>query len=499
MKMERKKKKLVTITLAVAMLLTACGQKEEKRATSMDDHVKLKYYMFGSTAAISQGADEVYEEANKIINEKINAEVDFVVLDGGQFGQKMPVIMSSGETFDLMFTSSWLNDYLTNVTKGALLPLDDLLKEHAPEYYNQIDSKYWDAVRVDGKIYGAINEQIMARQSAFIFRNDFLRETGFDPSKITKFADIDEYFTLLQEKGVSVKDYDYTMSSFSWQYTVQQSLGWEPINSVNIPGSIDDRNPSEIKVFNQFKTPEFIEYITLMTKWSKQNIFHLDRLTGATNSAKKPAIVKAEGTYIPSTWKQGAGADWDGNTDLTIQPYGECFVQPGYVSATLTGISATSKNPERAAMYLNLVNTDPKLYNLLCYGIEGRDYKKVDDKHIEILKNTLYTPNTDWAYGCQFNAFLGKDTPDTAWEEQREYNNNAKVSPLMGFNFDTTNVQTEIANCEAISNEYLTMSQYGMLDPDTNYKEFIQKLDKAGADKIIAEMQKQIDEFIAKK
>ena len=352
---------------------------------------------------------------------------------------------------------------------------------------------------MNGKIYGAINEQIMARQSAFVFRNDFLKQTGFDPTKITKFSDIDEYFTLLQEQGVSKEDYNYTMSSFSWQYTVQQSLGWEPLSSVNIPGAIDDRNADDIKVFNQFKSQEFIDFITLMSKWQKQGIFHLDNLTGQSSGSKKPAIVKAEGTYIPITWKQAAKADWREITDLTIQPYGEIFIQPGYVTSTLTGISTTSKNPERAAMYLNLVNTDKELYNLLCYGVQDRDYKKLDENHMQLLPESLYTPNTDWAYGCQFNALLAEGLPDDAWEQQRDYNAQAKLSPLMGFSFDTSSVQTEIANCEAISTEYLTISQYGMLDPEGNYQEYITKLDNAGADKIIAEMQRQVDEFLAKK
>ena len=496
-----KKLSLLALGVSVSLLLSACAKDAvtAKNPDSTDGFVKLKYYMFGSTAAISQGAPAVYEAANKIIRDKINAEVDFTILDGGQYGQKMPVILSSGETFDMMFTSSWLNNYLSNVTKGALEPLDDLLIKYAPEYYNQVSSKYWDAVRVNGKIYGAVNEQIMARQSAFVFRNDFLEKTGFDPTKIKKFSDIDEYFTLLQKNGVSPQEFDYTQSSFSWQYTVQQSLGWEPLSSVNVPGTIDDRETGEIKVFNQFKSKEFIDWITLMSKWQSRELFHLDNLTGQQGNSKKPGIVKAEGTYIPITWRQSAQVDWNGIEELTIQPYGETFVQPSYVTATLTGISATSKNSERAAMYLNLVNTNPELYNLLCYGIEGRDYEKPDDKHMRISPSTLYAPNTDWAYGCQFNALLMEGLPETAWQEQREYNNSAKASPLMGFNFDSANVQTEIANCEAISTEYLTISQYGMLDPEVKYREYISKLDNAGADKIIAEMQRQIDEFLAKK
>lgn len=485
------------LALCMALSLSACSGGDEKKSGD-GDFVKLKYYMFGSTNAL-QGGKEVYEEANKIIKEKINAEVDFVILDAGQYGQKMPVLLSSGEKFDLMFTSSWLNDYATNVAKGALLPLDDLLPQYAPEYYAQIPSDVWDAVRINGKIYAGINEQIMARQSAFVFRNDMLEKTGFDASKIKKFSDIDEFMQLLLDKGVSTSEYDFTGGSFSWQYTVPQSLAWEPLNTSNVPGCVDDKAVDNIKVFNQFKSDEFIEYITYMHKWQEQGVFHMDSLTSGKGSGK-PMIVKAEGTYIPVTWKQMTLSGFSGYRDLSIQPYGETYLQSGYVTATLTGVNNKSANPERAVQYLNLVNTNKDLYRLLTVGIEGRDYTKLDDMHIEISPSTAYSPNMDWAYGNQFNAFLtDKDTPSDAWDTQREYNTAANTSPLLGFNFDPKAVQTEIANCEAISSEYLTIAQYGMMDPETKYQEFIKKLDDAGAEKIMAEMQKQVDEFLKSK
>lgn len=486
------KKWLVGILLLTMVFsMTACSNNQQANAGE-DDFVKLKYYMFGSLNAL-QGKDEVYAEANKIIKEKINAEVEFTVLDGGQYGQKMPILMSSGEKFDLMFTSSWLNDYATNVAKGALLPLDDLLPQYAPEFYNQIPESLWDSVRVNGKIYAAINEQVVARQSAFVFRQDMLDATGFDITKIKKFSDIDEFFTLMDEKVPNKED--YTVSGFTWQYTIPQSLAWEPLNTTNIPGCVDDTKPEDMTVFNQFKTPEFIEYITYMHKWQEAGMFDLDQLTSG-RPTNRTSVCKAEGTYIPVTWKQMTLAGFKGYEDLAIQPYGETYIQSGYVTATLTGVNQKSENPERAVEYLNLVNTDKELYRLLTVGLEGRDYTRLDDMHIEIKQDSQYTPNADWAYGCQFNAFLTDDLPESAWDTQREYNLAAKTSPLLGFNFDPKNVQTEIANCEAISSEYMTIAQYGMMDPEVKYQEFITKLDNAGADKIIAEMQRQVDEFL---
>lgn len=69
----------------------------------------------------------------------------------------------------------------------------------------------------------------------------------------------------------------------------------------------------------------------------------------------------------------------------------------------------------------------------------------------------------------------------------------------MGFNFDVTNVQIEMANCNAVVTEYLKPLLYGFMDIETSYPEFIKKLDDAGAEKIIAEKQAQLDAYIAAK
>ena len=47
----------------------------------------------------------------------------------------------------------------------------------------------------------------------------------------------------------------------------------------------------------------------------------------------------------------------------------------GCAAATMTGISITSKHPEKAFELIKLVNTDKELYNLICNGIEGKHYE----------------------------------------------------------------------------------------------------------------------------
>lgn len=58
----------------------------------------------------------------------------------------------------------------------------------------------------------------------------------------------------------------------------------------------------------------------------------------------------------------------------------------------MTLINANSKNKERALMMIELLMTDKECYDLLQYGIEGRQYEIVDGK---IIKPASYNEEKD--------------------------------------------------------------------------------------------------------
>ncbi len=78
-------------------------------------------------------------------------------------------------------------------------------------------------------------------------------------------------------------------------------------------------------------------------------------------------------------------------------------------------------------------------------------------------------------------------------------NANAIPSVILGFAFNPEPVQSELAQTASVVQEYWPALELGTVDPDTVLPEFLDKLDKAGAQKIIDEMQKQIDAWKVKK
>jgi putative aldouronate transport system substrate-binding protein len=102
-------------------------------------------------------------------------------------------------------------------------------------------------------------------------------------------------------------------------------------------------------------------------------------------------------------------------------------------------------------------------------------------------------------YGNVFISYLKEGQTPTVWDETKAINANAKPSPAMGFAFDPSAVQTEIASLSAVIQEYVLSLSTGAVDPDRIMSEFLAKLDGAGAKKLQAEVQRQLDVWKVKK
>ena len=180
--------------------------------------------------------------------------------------------------------------------------------------------------------------------------------------------------------------------------------------------------------------------------------------------------------------------------DMFGKTISKTFMSTGSIIATMTAISKTSKDPDRSYMLYNLLydSKDTKLFNMLNYGIEGKHYAKKGDVVTQI-PNSGYWISCGWENGCMFNAYRQSDTQPKWYPAGPNMNNTASVSSALGFSFNPEPVKTELAQSASVVSEYYNALFTGSVDPDKNLPIFLDKLKKAGSDKIIAETQKQID------
>ena len=108
--------------------------------------------------------------------------------------------------------------------------------------------------------------------------------------------------------------------------------------------------------------------------------------------------------------------------------------------------------------------------------------------------------SVDWSWPNQqiTPVWEGAEDPDL-WTKLNEFNNSGTPSPAMGFIWDSSSVMNEVTACNNVSAQYRTALMWGSIDPAENIPKYIDELKAAGIDTIIAEKQRQLDEFLANK
>src|SRR5471030_2742316 len=80
--------------------------------------VKLKMYILGDKP---KDADAVYGKMNELMKQKINATIDVNFISWGDQATKYPLLFSSGEDFDLVFTATGWCFYNQMATRNGFL------------------------------------------------------------------------------------------------------------------------------------------------------------------------------------------------------------------------------------------------------------------------------------------------------------------------------------------------------------------------------------------
>ncbi len=482
-----------TLAAALAMVMTlglasGCGKTQD--TASGGDVPTLTWYVPGDK---QPDMALVMEEANKIVEPAIGAKIDLQMIDAGAFQEKMTMMMASGEVFDMTFTGAG-NDYMTAVEKGGLLDITDMIDTEAPKLREVVRDYAFEEVTVDGRIYGVPNMQILAGKRSLFIPKDIAEEYGLEElNKIKKIDDAEPFLAWAHEKYPDMYPLQIGQGLTNWDFAEYLELG---VNNMGI--SYEDLLDGDGKMEVVWLRDTDIDKHALekLHDWYQKGYIRKDVLSVTDDSLD----VKA-GKYIVETglWKPGAEAEYYNKTGR------ECVIIqldfPTLVNGavnTMISVSRTSKNPEKSLQFIELINTNKELYNLIAFGIEGKHYTKNEEGKIVLNPQSGYFQNASWKFGCVFNALVQEGQDDDVWEQTIALNDSAVVSPLLGFKLDSKPIATEISAVTSISSQYKVM-QTGAEDPDSYWTEYLQKVETAGIRKIQEETQRQVDEYLKMK
>jgi putative aldouronate transport system substrate-binding protein len=435
----------------------------------------------------------VYDKLNEILLEKYNILLDFRTYPFGTYDEKMNMIISSGEDYDLCFTTqSWINRYPVQVSKDAFLALDDYLPNY-PALQAALPEFLFEQARINGKIYAVPNYQITYSQWGFLFRKDLIDESGFDYASVKNFWDAEPFWKFVKEKHPELYPTNALYDNFS---NVRND--YIPVDQ----GAFYQRDDANHKLSMYYDKQEsvnaqigiYYQGIQNRKMWEsgylRQDIATVQDETADDAAGKFASIcgvVKPGGEAERK--KKSANYDW---VQVGVQ---DPFTTSVASRSAMTAVNALSKHPEEALRMLEIMNTDPEVFNMLNFGIEGTNYKLDDKGKVSLIDESGYFYNAAWAIGNQFNALLMDNQEDGIWEATDKLNREAEITPINGFSYTNANVVNEIANVDAVNKEFKNW-QY-QEDYEERYDEYLTKLKAAGVDTILADVQKQLDEWWA--
>lgn len=488
------------LTMGVA-LLGGCSSKKDSSAnktpaatdTKSTEPVNLRIF-FGDVKKPDD--DLVAKAVSEVTKKMINATVEFVMFGPGEYNQKIPLLLASNEKMDIGFDAGWI-DYVGRAKSGAYLDLTKLLKT-TPKLYNTIDPLLWQGATIDGGIYGVPAYKELAEQWALYAETDFLKQNNIDTTKIKKLADAE---VILQALKKDPKRAGFMVSAAG--FGGGSSLSVISLDLMQKYDVIQDAfvvDKSEGKtVLNYFMSKEYEDYTKLMRDWFKKGYIAPDV---ATRENYDQYIKNGNYNFglglVSYSPLNEVGQSKNYGKDLTPIKITPVTTTNGSTRGSLNCIYAKSQNPEKAIQFLELLNTVPEIKNLTTYGIEGKHYNLVGGK-VEPVKNIndLYI-NQSWRNGNMFIGNLMVGEPDDKYKQYLDFNKQAKASVVLGFTPDTKAMTDKIAAVNNAFKEYGILLSLGAVDPDEYLPRFRNALKAAGVDTVIAEMQKQYNDWKAK-
>ncbi|MHA2853421.1 ABC transporter substrate-binding protein [Paenibacillus lautus] len=492
--MSKSKKKWLlplTLLLSASMLLSACGGNKEESAGNgggtAEKPVELIWYTIGTP---QKDVDKVEAEINKYTAEKIGVTVDMKMIDFGDYNQKMQVMAASGEPMDILFTSSWAFDYVQNARKGAFMELDELIESHGKGIKEAIDPAFLEGSKVDGHNYAIPANKELPAQEAWRFNKTLLDKYNLDISNVKSMESLEPLLKTIKENEPNVvplaisKDFGPLLP---FDYIIEK-----------MPMAVYLDDKEELKVVNFLEMPETLDMLKLMNKYYKAGYISPE---AATTTSTQDLMTSgnwftdraATQPFADNLWSQSYGYP------VVSTPAGDANIFNWSVMGSMQAISANSKYPEKAMEFLNLLNTDVYLRNLVDSGIEGVHYKKLSENVMENLPESKNYDMPTFALGNVMLTYLNPEDPENKWEEFKKFNESGQPAPLLGFNFDPTKVSTELAAVNNVKEEFWAPLMTGTVNPEEFLPKANEKLKAAGLDKIIAEAQSQIDAWKASK
>lgn len=535
-------KKMLALILSAVMLLSlaACGNSEgsapktteaKKDATQAADsgddagetdaaattsapedgededisEIVVAYYCNGSATSEK---DKVAEAINEITRDLIHVEVDLRPIQAGTYNEQINLMVSSNEQLDLAPTFFFgPTTFAAMTSQKQLLPLDDLLAEYGQDILKLMREDYMETTSLDGQTYAVPVNKDMVSNMYVAMRTDILEQIGMleQGQNLKSMSELTEILAAVKEQtdlvpmapsGSSGSVTTFMPVLVSGEFS--EAKTYDRLINEYIVAFTDDPT----KVVNLYETQEYKDALQVVRDWYLNGYVYKDAATTQDNNYMFVANNVAFAYFFAAENSTFMDTVSQSGYDMTVVKVASAPVTTSTVNTINWTIPVTSKEPEAAMKFLNLMYSNKEIIDLLNYGIKDVHYIVQDDGVYTFpegmdMNNSGYFINMSWEIGNQYLAGLWTGSDPKTREISAKDNENPEISSLLGFTTNSTGLENEITAVTNVYNEYIKGLGSGILDIETELPAFNEKLKGAGIDKMVETAQTQLNEWLA--
>lgn len=487
----------VSLLLALALLFSCFT------VTALADEAPMPIVLcLRNYSSPPDGWNEAAAELKRIALEEGNFDLEIICEASSTMTETLNMMLAGGETVDIFMAASFR--YAPFVAQGMCLPMDDVLAEYGKDLIACYDEfkELLTAGVYNGELYGITPLTKKVKAINFVCRGDLLEKYNLSLDGVQDYKDLEPILEVIRQNEPNIAPlirHSAPLSSSSTQLLTSKDYDTSNFELMGAQWNgvlVDDT----WNVVNLFETEAYYDVCKTLHEWYKKGYMVADIATLPPDEQGSPGMVAGNAfAYIVN----GEGnPDWSERTYLVGDgQYGKvCLLGQPCIPAVgfLVGIGATTSSPENAMKFMNFAWTNADFNTILNRGTR---FQQTEDENIITLPEGVdyleYTTNG-------FNDMIGNfsiakqwDTdPENYGQEIRNAIKTAKISRVLGFSFDSSNVVDQMTACQNVYDEYYQALENGVLDPDIAIPEMNAKLKAAGLDDIIAEKQRQLDIWV---
>jgi putative aldouronate transport system substrate-binding protein len=496
---------VLIIFIAVAFF-TGCSKDQEASAIPT-------ITVIGGSMGPIPGVPEVEAAVNAITEKEIGVRIKLSINEAGSYSQQVSLILSAQEKADLVtiFPGGPIS-FSVMVAQNQLMDIGDLLKQHGQDLLKATEAVipgYINATSVGGKVYGVSGFYNKVLNEYFLAREDILNKHNISIASLKSLDDVEAVLAQLKTAepnmsailpATNVSGSVISMEGGGFYEDFARPVTMDIFGSVMTPLAVSfESNP--YNVVNVYKSAEYRKMLERVHRWYQAGYVYRD---AAINTEMAEELVKsAKGITWLTASETGVEVNKTAQTGypITVLKIAAGLISTGTMTKFGWGVPSYSKEGIAAVKFLNMLYTDERITNLLTFGIEGRDYVARPDGTIGypegVTAQTVPYHQVEFLFGNQFLMKVWEGNPPDFRQQLLKENREAPVSVLMGFLFNPESVQNELSAVTNVLDQYRAPLESGTIDSGTGLPEFLKALDDAGAEKIIAETQRQLDAWRA--